>query len=1340
MINTPFKLSVVSLLFLLTMSLSAQTAFQSDIKIIQQDANGLIFEWTPRNLKLESMHINGREYQKLFFENAVSRNKDGNPALPWRIIPIGLPSEKPFSVQILSVQSRTLDQIDIAPVPVQFKDQRGISRYDYAFNDTIYQNSAVFPQALFQTSPVAYFRDLPVQSLWLTAAQYHPQSHQLTVYDRIRVRVTFAGPRQARPNRTLAHSVLEPVLRAAILNYRQAKNWAVPRPAYLKKSAQLPAGPFYKITVKEDGLYKISASLLETSGILKGDLPVDNLRLFGNGGHELHYATNASEHNPLFTQEIPILVFDTNGDQLFNGNDYLLFYGKSVDSWFYDAAHRKFGYQMHRFATENYYWLNVQPGGKGLRMGEQLLPQTPGTVDATYFMDHYHFEEDLYNLLASGPDWYGYRFFGLTGSYQKKFSLPVKTDAAGAQAVFRIQFKGGSAIHWTDTQNYRYDFKITLNTNPIFSDIAFNNSSRIKFERTITDLNWLKNGINDLSIQYFGNKDACNVYLDYFELIYPRDFSAEDDQLFFYTQSTDQDVNYRVTNLSSGNDFYILDVTDETAPFVLAKNLSSSGGQLTFTLPAADHERLILVTSLRSQKIIPVGTLPSFTPQEDLLNGSNQADYLIVTHKSFLPYAREFAQLHSQELSSKVTCMEDIYFYFNGGVPDPTALRNYIRFAYYNWQAPSPSYVLFFGDAHYDYRNINLPDTLRVPTWEIYNPTEKDSRCTDDYFVDINYTGGSRFTTFTPDIAQGRIPVESILDCERVVKKNKDYFYASEQDGWQTNLTMVADDEQRPGVSNEWLHQNDSEKIAELPNLRKFTINRVYLSLYPSVPGGFIRVKPEANTALLNYLNQGTLIVNYVGHGSPTQWAHEGVFVMERDYPRIKNQGRLAFLVAATCDFGKFDDPHEPSFTEALIWAEDRGIIGAMSSTRLAYSDANFSLVYTFFKNLFPQGNPSIPLGTAKLSAVLQSGGSSVNDQKYILFADPAMHLLDARKKIQITQIDPPDTLKALSTVTVKGEVLENNQINTNFSGEAVIIVHDAEYDSVKTGSGFNLIKLTGPRLFKGEVDVQNGAIEGHFIIPKSIRFVNKPTGRLTLYAYDPATHLNAMGYNSSLLIYGSESNINDGQGPDIDVYFKGQENFTPGDLIPQSTILIVELYDEHGINVTGETGHTISLQIDNEQPIDISGFFAYDKNSYQRGKIEYPLTQLKTGEHHFKVSAFDNLNNLSSIDVPVKVAQSSALLLEEVVNYPNPFKNNTRFTFQTNADGADVTIKIYTVTGRIIQELHGVSKVGYNDEIVWDGTDRDGDPVANGIYLYKIILREGKDKKEKIEKLVITR
>jgi len=573
------------------------------------------------------------------------------------------------------------------------------------------------------------------------------------------------------------------------------------------------------------------------------------------------------------------------------------------------------------------------------------------------------------------------------------------------------------------------------------------------------------------------------------------------------------------------------------------------------------------------------------------------------------------------------------------------------------------------------------------------------------------------------------------LDAERDMQKFKTYELSPERDGWQTVVTFVADDAEKPGSNSEYHHQGDLEGIANLSGLKKFIQKKVYLSRYDSEPGGFGRIKPAAGSALVDIINQGTLIVNYMGHGSPTQWAHEGVFVMNRDLDRIQNPGKPFFLIAATCDFGKFDDPEEASFNEALIWKEESGTIGAMASTRLVYSSQNAALNRSFLSYLFPVNAPSRTLGEAKLL----STGSSKNDQKFILFADPTMYLADPREQIEFTS-NLSDSLKALSKVDVQAKMVANGTYNPSFEGEAIIIVNDANYEAVSTGEGYSDITLPGPTLFKGRVTVKDGLLNGQFIVPKTIRYVKKNTGRITLYAWDKNTNQSASGYISSLLFNGSITELNDSDGPEIEIYFQDQESFSTGDLVSESPVLMADVADEKGINITGSAGHTINIKIDEQAPKNISGFFTYEKDSYTDGQILYPLEQLEDGQHQLTLTAFDNMNNGAEQTVEFNVSTSSKLAITELVNYPNPFRNKTKFTYQTNRSGAEVTIKIYTISGKLIQELNGFTTAGYNDDLNWDGRDQDGDQVANGVYLYKIVLKDTDQKTEKIEKIVRTR
>lgn len=132
-----------------------------------------------------------------------------------------------------------------------------------------------------------------------------------------------------------------------------------------------------------------------------------------------------------------------------------------------------------------------------------------------------------------------------------------------------------------------------------------------------------------------------------------------------------------------------------------------------------------------------------------------------------------------------------------------------------------------------------------------------------------------------------------------------------------------------------------------------------------------------------------------------------------------------------------------------------------------------------------------------------------------------------------------------------------------------------------------------------------------------------------------------------------------------------------------------------------------------------------------------YP--ELNTGENKLSVSYKDEFGNSDTMSVDVIV--SDELLVKDFYNYPNPMRGETNFIFNLagSAPPAGFKIKLYTVSGRLIRELDAPVNIGYN-QIPWDGKDSDGDFVANGTYLYKLIAEDDSKIESQIQKLVVLR
>jgi len=108
---------------------------------------------------------------------------------------------------------------------------------------------------------------------------------------------------------------------------------------------------------------------------------------------------------------------------------------------------------------------------------------------------------------------------------------------------------------------------------------------------------------------------------------------------------------------------------------------------------------------------------------------------------------------------------------------------------------------------------------------------------------------------------------------------------------------------------------------------------------------------------------------------------------------------------------------------------------------------------------------------------------------------------------------------------------------------------------------------------------------------------------------------------------------------------------------------------------------------------------------------------------YQIQVRASDTSKNVS--EMPALTFELEEMVrIDHFVNVPNPVILDTIFTYNLAQAADQVTIKVYTVLGRLIRTLEDVSaQRGYN-EAFWDIRDELGNPLANGTYFYKITAR----------------
>jgi hypothetical protein len=386
-----------------------------------------------------------------------------------------------------------------------------------------------------------------------------------------------------------------------------------------------------------------------------------------------------------------------------------------------------------------------------------------------------------------------------------------------------------------------------------------------------------------------------------------------------------------------------------------------------------------------------------------------------------------------------------------------------------------------------------------------------------------------------------------------------------------------------------------------------------------------------------------------------------------------------------------------------------------------------------------------------------KNGVSAGNDSKpnFSLLGDPALKLNYPKYEIKTTTINGidaavfSDTLKALEEVTIQGKIVNNiGEIQDHFNGVIYPVVYDkaAVINTQNNDDGVvQQYKTFNKILFKGKATVSNGNFEFQFPMPYDINY-SVDFGRIAYYASSGTE--DGHGYDTRFLIGGSSNDIVlNTTGPEIKL-FMNDSTFVNGGTTHADPILLAVLKDENGINTAGNgIGHDIIGILDDQtnQPIVLNEFFESNLNTYKQGNVRYPFNSLSAGNHQLKIKAWDTHNNSSEKILDFIVADNEELVIEKLLNYPNPFTTRTSFYFEHNQACQDlkITIQVFTVSGKLVKTIQDVQTcTGFRTNgIEWNGRDDFEDPIGKGVYVYRVSVENPEGQRaEKFEKLVILR
>ena len=632
----------------------------------------------------------------------------------------------------------------------------------------------------------------------------------------------------------------------------------------------------------------------------------------------------------------------------------------------------------------------------------------------------------------------------------------------------------------------------------------------------------------------------------------------------------------------------------------------------------------------------------------------------------------------------------------------------------------------------------------------------------------------------------GRIPAKNITEANTMVDKIINYHSAQSQGPWRLQQRFIADDKDfNLHVQDAEAVSAAAQKTNALFNQQKIYLDAYPLESgsgggrYPAVNeavvnsfnsgslvinysghGNYLRLADEAifsstEMPLINNANKLPLVVTASCDFYPY------------DDPTKKSLGQQLLFGAGSVGAGS-------GASGASATANMSGAVALLTTPRLVFAYSNKIINENYFVAAQqPNATTGIlpTLGEAVTNAknlTVLSSRDFINTRKFALLGDPAMRLAYPKNNIVLDSVNGKkiianDTLQSGKLYTFKGSVMapRSGAITSNFNGTLFFTLYDKQTtrttlknDPATAAANFNAQENI---LYSGLVSVANGKFTVSFVLPLDISYA-PGKAKISMYAQQtintstPQQNLpDAAGVDTSFFTTGASATILDKQGPNIEL-FLNDANFKNGGLTHSEPLLLINLQDNSGINTSNSAiGHDINVTLDNNPATtrSLNAFYQANINTYQYGTVRYQLPTLTPGPHSLQVRAWDNVNNSSIRTLGFTVVATagstganggtngggsggsntpgdmSPLVIDKVMNFPNPFTQSTTFSFEHNFPGQNIAVNlgIYTQNGKLVKQINKTVNTSgtRNVQITYDGTDASGSRIARNVYIYKI-------------------
>lgn len=978
----------------------------------------MVFELDVPLPQVEEVQADGHVFQRLSMPGYELAGAAGQPGLPQITTLLGMPVEGDVELRIAEAKIEELPgPWTIYPQPewvVQRDAESGEAvalagvQEQFAWDTEAYRADEFQPAEVAAVAETAFSRGQRVARIQIQPVQYNPAQRALRIYRFLRVEVAFTGaqPGAAQPAQPVEGD-FGLLLQSQLLNGDQARLWRSERgqPLVTSHAPDIvypgdTSRTWFKTALRASGFYKIT---------------LDDLQ-----GPDLAPLAAA---NPAFLQvwargQQVRAYFAGDGDAQFEPGEALLFYAQ-IDPDIYSET--------------DVYWLAVGDT-PGLRVTASSAAPSGNVTDTSDALTARLEEDNIYRndlprfgVPTQHPRWYWAELHNLFApAFTRYFTLPAALTS-GYDAVLRVRMMGGS----DSTASPHHRIRVELN-GQVVGVMTWDGYVAAQSEFQVPAAR-LRRGLNQVTLAVVSqaNVPIDRTYVDWIEIDYRRSLVAVNNRLDFTADGVGR-REYQVQGFG-GLDVLAFDVTNAAAPVRLtglqvaqAVQQPEDGDAAQAPDAAAVDDRRVYLpiagspglasspaysvrfgqasTAARSYEVVRIGSVNSIAPLSrdtgsSLRSAANRADYLLISHRDLWPAAQALANhRRARGLSVAVVDVQDVYDEFANGRLDPRAIRDFVAFAYGNWQAPAPAYLMLLGSSHYDYRMRSGLTTqpILVPTYFACVDPWVCEVAVENEFVTVS--GSDRM----PDLALGRLPARTLAEATMMVNKIISYENSPPAGSWAGTLAFVADNTRdAAGVPDQ---AGDFEAITEgviagVPS--QYAVNRVYFDPYPADDNGepYRHRTPEATTdAIVAAVNSGAVILNYGGHAGVTTWAHEAILrardVGRNDITRFANGPRQPIVLDMACASGNFADPLYTGIEVMMLGWGSGGSVAGWAATGFGVATGHDRLHRGFYQVVFNNGVRTLGLATAAGKQNLWITGQNLDLlDTFDLLGDPALRI-----------------------------------------------------------------------------------------------------------------------------------------------------------------------------------------------------------------------------------------------------------------------------------------------------------------------------------------------------------